>query len=68
MNEKESDNWRSSAVFGFYIYLLILAISQFYEFIYEKQLFSITILFWSGLLAAFGFELILNYKDKRKKK
>lgn len=68
MNEKESANWRSGAIFGFYVSVLILAASQFYEFFYEGQLFSITSIFWIGLLAAFGCYFILNYRDERKKK
>lgn len=66
MTEKESINWRSGAIFGFYTYLLVLVINQIYYLTFESHLFSLTIVFWTGLIAAFGCEIILNIKDKIK--
>ena len=64
MNEKESYNSKKGMIFGFYTYMLISAVNYFYYLLTESGLFSPTIIFWSGLLACFAFEFILNLKDK----
>lgn len=64
MSDKESFNSKKGMVFGFYTYMLVLAVNYFYYLSTESGLFSPSLIFWSGLLAFFLFELILNLKDK----
>ncbi|EGQ27946.1 hypothetical protein HMPREF9372_0054 [Sporosarcina newyorkensis 2681] len=68
MSVKESFNSKKGMIFGFYAYLLVSAVNYFYYLFKESGLFSPTFIFWSGLLAFFLFELILNVKDKLVKK
>lgn len=68
MNKKESFNSKKGMIFGFYAYLLVLAVNNFYYLLTDKILFSPSITFWSGLVAFLVFELILNLKDKYNKK
>lgn len=66
MTKEESSNWKSGAILGFYTYMLVLAINQAYHLEFASNLLSPTIIFWTGLIAALGYEIILNLKDKRK--
>ncbi|ASN05441.1 hypothetical protein [Virgibacillus necropolis] len=66
MTEKESANWKKGAILGFYTYMLLLAINQIYYLVFASNPFSSALIFWSGLIAAFGCEIIFNLKDKRK--
>ena len=65
MSEKESDNWNKSAVLGFYTYMLLLFIDQTYSLLFASNLLSSTVIFWAGLIVAFGFHFILNLTTKR---
>lgn len=64
MSDKETFNSKKGMIFGFYTYMLVLAVNYFYYLSTETSLFSPSLIFWSGLLACFLFELILNLKDK----
>ena len=64
MSDKESFNSKKGVIFGFYIYMLVSAVNYFYYLSTESGLFSPSFIFWSGLLAFFLFEFILNLKDK----
>ena len=64
MSDKESFNSKKGISFGFYTYMLVLAVNYFYYLSTESGLFSPSFIFWSGLLAFFLFEFILNLKDK----
>ena len=64
MNEKESFNSKKAVALGFYTFMLISAVNYFYYLATESGLFSPSVIFWSGLLAFFAFEFILNLKDK----
>ena len=66
MTKEESSNWKSGAILGFYTYMLVLAINQAYHLVFASNLLSPTIICWTGLIAAFGYEIILNFKDKGK--
>lgn len=64
MSEIESFNSRKGMIFGFYTYMLVSAVNFFYCLSTDSVLFSPSYIFWSGLLAFFLFEFILNLKDK----
>ncbi|PID20230.1 hypothetical protein CSV61_15835 [Sporosarcina sp. P3] len=64
MSDKESFNSRKGMIFGFYAYMLVSAVNYFYYLSTESILFSPSYIFWSGLLAFFLFEFILNLRDK----
>ena len=65
MTKKEILNSKRATILGFYIYMLISAVNYFSYLLMEQVLFSPPIIFWSGLLVFFGYELFLNLKDKR---
>ncbi|WJY27314.1 hypothetical protein [Sporosarcina trichiuri] len=52
---------------GFLIYLLLTFANYFYFLLTDQALLSPGILFWAGLLGAFGYEAILNFKQRRRK-
>ncbi|WP_235988874.1 hypothetical protein [Aquibacillus kalidii] len=62
MSSKEKANWDKSAVFGFYVYMLLLFIDQSYYLIIERSLISTYLIFWAGLILTFGHHFILNLK------
>lgn len=64
MNEKEVLNARKGITFGFYMYLFLTAGNYFYYLVMENVLMSPGVIFWSGLIALFSYELGLNLKDK----
>lgn len=66
MTKTESLNWKKGAILGFYTYMLISAVNYFYYLLTNSDLFSPRLIFWSGLLVAFGYDIILNLKEKRK--
>lgn len=66
MNKKESQNWKKGVVLGFYTYMLMLSVNYFYYLSMEKDFFSSHLIFWGGLLVAFGYDAFLNLKDRRK--
>lgn len=66
MNKKESLNWRRAAILGFYTYLLLLTVNYISFLRMDKDLFSSHLIFWSGLVVAFGYDAFLNIKDKIK--
>ncbi|WP_301107451.1 hypothetical protein [Sporosarcina sp.] len=63
MNDKESSNWRSATILGFYTYMLVSACNYFYYILSERILISPPLVFGSGLLAAVVYEFILNRKS-----
>ncbi len=65
MNNKESLNWKKGIAFGFYTYMLITVVNYFYYLSTENGFFSPTFIFWSGLLAAFAYDFILNLIEKK---
>ncbi|WP_249872126.1 hypothetical protein [Oceanobacillus saliphilus] len=65
MSEQETDNWNKGAILGFYTYMLLLFIDQSYRYLFSSNLFSSTIIFWAGLIVAFGFQFILNRRIKK---
>ncbi|EGQ18392.1 hypothetical protein HMPREF9372_3795 [Sporosarcina newyorkensis 2681] len=65
MNKKESQNWRNGAVLGFDTYMLMLFVNYLYYLSMKKDFFSSHLIFWSGLLVAFGYDVFLSHKDKR---
>ncbi|ATP40491.1 hypothetical protein CSE16_10770 [Solibacillus sp. R5-41] len=64
----EQNNWRKGAILGFYTYMLLLFVNYIYFFIYRSEPFTSVLIFWTGLLVAFGYEFILNLKSKMKVK
>ena len=66
MTKTESYNWNKGAILGFYIYMLLLFIDQTYSILFASNLLSSSVIFWTGLIVVFGYELILNLKDKSK--
>lgn len=65
MSKYEQSNWRSGAVLGFYTYMLLLFINYICGLISESEPLTSGIIFWSGILVAFGYELVLNLKSKK---
>ncbi len=59
-------NWKKGAIVGFYTYLILLFINYTHDLIFTGDFFSSAIIFWSGLIVAFGYEVVLNLIDKRK--
>ncbi|MCA0993451.1 hypothetical protein [Pseudalkalibacillus hwajinpoensis] len=65
MTNRRAANWRKGAIVGFYTYLILLFVNFTHHLIYSDDFFSSAILFWSGLLTAFGYEIVLNLKDRK---
>ena len=68
MAKVEQNNWRKGAILGFYTYMLLLLINYVYSLIVGSELLTSGIIFWTGLLVAFGYEFILNYSSRMKAK
>ena len=68
MSKIEKNNWKKGAILGFYTYMLLLFINYFSFLISGSEPFTSTVIFWAGLLVAFGYEFILNLKSKMKAK
>lgn len=66
MNKKESLNWKKAAILGFYTFLLLLTVNYIFYLRMDKDLISSRSIFWSGLVVAFGYDALLNIKDKIK--
>ncbi|WP_232321241.1 hypothetical protein [Sporosarcina ureae] len=66
MNKKESLNWKKAAILGFYTFLLLLTVNYIFYLRMDKGLISSRSIFWSGLVVAFGYDALLNIKDKIK--
>jgi hypothetical protein len=66
MSKTESDNWNKGAILGFYTYMLLLFIDQTYNLLFDSNLLSSSLIFWIGLLVAFGLQFILNLRTKSK--
>ena len=64
MSKIELINWKKGAILGFYIYMLLLFINYIYSLIYGTEPITSVVIFWTGLLVAFGYEFILNLKSK----
>ncbi|MBM7646762.1 hypothetical protein JOD45_002996 [Scopulibacillus daqui] len=67
MSEDEVVNSNKGLIFGFYIYLFLLAINSIYSMYYSKDLMSSFTILIIGLIVALVFEAILNIKNKVKK-
>ncbi|MEK3763313.1 hypothetical protein [Solibacillus sp. FSL K6-4121] len=68
MAKGEQNNWRKGAILGFYTYMLLLFINYVSSLIFESEPLTSGIIFWTGLLVAFGYEFILNYSSRMKAK
>lgn len=68
MPNQQMNFWKRGAIAGFYTYLLLLFVNYTHNLYFSGDFFSSAILFWSGLLVAFGYEAVLKMKDKRKMK
>ncbi len=66
MTNRQVINWKKGAVVGFYTYLILLFINYIHNLIFTGDFISLAIIFWSGLIVAFGYEILLNLNDKRK--
>lgn len=66
MNKKESLNWKRAAILGFYTYLLLLTVNYIYYLRMDNDFYSSRSIFWSGLVVVFGYDALLNIKDKIK--
>ncbi|MEK4746635.1 hypothetical protein NST77_03700 [Niallia sp. FSL W8-0177] len=65
MSNSEEANWRKGTIAGFYVYLLLLFVNYTSSLFFQKEPFSTTIIFWSGLLVAFGLDFILNLLSRK---
>lgn len=68
MSVLEQNNSRKGAILGFYTYMLLLFVNYSSLFIFGSEPLTSVVIFWSGLLVAFGYEFILNLISKRKMK
>ena len=68
MSEFERNNWRKGAILGFYTYMLLLFINYFYFLLSKSEPFPSGVIFWVGLLVAFGYEFIISLRFKMKTK
>lgn len=66
MSTLEYSNWKKGAIFGFFTYMLLLFINYSYFLIYESEPFTSGMIFWTGIIIAFGYEFILNLMVKIK--
>lgn len=66
MSTLESSNWKKGAILGFFTYMLLLFINYIYFLISESEPFTSGLIFWTGLIIAFGYEFILNLTTKIK--
>lgn len=62
MSQAEEMNWKKAAIFGFYTYLILLFVNYTSSLISGTELIATPIVFWGGLVAAFGSQIILNVK------
>ncbi|WP_080847794.1 hypothetical protein [Cytobacillus gottheilii] len=68
MSNREHMHWRKGAVLGFYTYMFLLFINYSFFLIDGSEPLSSKLIFWAGLLVAFGYEGFLNIKLKVKGK
>ncbi len=66
MSKIEHNNWRKGAILGFYTFLILLFTNYIYFFLSGSEPLSSFVIFWSGLIVAFGYELLLNLRSKLK--
>lgn len=64
MSKRELINWKRGAILGFYTYMLLLFLNYIYFLIYGIEPFTSFVIFWAGLIIAFGYEFVLNFKSK----
>ena len=64
MSKLEHTNWSKGAILGFYTYMLLLFINYIYFLVSGKEPITSGVIFWAGLLVAFGYEIIINFKSK----
>lgn len=64
MTKTEELNWKRAAIFGFYTYLILLFVNYTSGLISGTELIATPIVFWGGLVVAFGSQFILNMKVK----
>lgn len=68
MSKFEQNNLRKGATLGFYSYMLLLFINYIYSLLSKSEPFTSGVIFWTGLLIAFGYEFIINLKSTMKVK
>ncbi|WP_245807670.1 hypothetical protein [Halobacillus massiliensis] len=66
MSKHQHINWKKGAIVGFYTYMLFLFVDYSFVLFTAAKLFTSGFLFWSGLIAAFGYSGVLNLIDRRK--
>ncbi|MBM7666043.1 mannose/fructose/N-acetylgalactosamine-specific phosphotransferase system component IIC [Solibacillus kalamii] len=66
MSKFEQSNWKSGAILGFYTYTLLLLFNYIYGLISGSEPLTSGVIFWTGILVAFGYELVLNLMAKKK--
>lgn len=66
MSTFEYSNWKKGAILGFFTYMLLLFINYTYFLIYEIEPITSGLIFWTGLIIAFGYEFILNLMTRIK--
>lgn len=64
MSESEQTNWKNGAVLGFYTYMLLLFINYISYLLSGSEPLTSGVIFWTGILIAFGYEFLLNLKSK----
>lgn len=68
MSKTEQNNWRNGAILGFYTYMLLLFINYIYFLLFGSEPLTSFVIFWIGLLVAFGYEFFINLIAKMRVK
>ncbi|MBM7578613.1 hypothetical protein JOD21_001273 [Jeotgalibacillus terrae] len=66
MSESEVKNSTRGSVFGFYVFLFLLALNNFYYLIFDENLMTSFSIFTIGIILTFGYEFILNRRNTKK--
>lgn len=64
MSKIEQMNWKKGAILGFYTYMILLFINYTCLVVSGVEPISTVMIFWTGLIIAFGYEFILNLNGK----
>ncbi|WP_043979938.1 hypothetical protein [Priestia megaterium] len=65
-SKQEHQNWNKAVSVGFYILLLLLFVNTLMYAYNGAELVSSLSMFWTGIIATFGYQFILNRKSEKK--
>ena len=65
-SKREHQNWNKAVSAGFYILLLLLFVNTLMHSYSGNELVSSSLMFWTGIIVPFGYQLILKRKSEKK--